>query len=58
MTHAFSHFDTNHILMNMFGLYFFGRAVEYYHGKHQLADIYLLGALTGGLSGYYMNIYK
>ena len=42
----------------MVGLYFFGRTIEKKKGRHALADIYALGAISGGIFGFYHNIYR
>ena len=44
--------------MNMLTFYFFGSALEYNFGSETLANTYLFGALSAGLSGYYVNIFK
>ena len=40
----------------MIGLYFFGRFVENNCGKNTLADLYSLGAISGGLAGFRYDI--
>lgn len=51
LTYAFTH-DANsiwHILFNMLGLYFLGRAVEERYGKSEFLRIYLICAVVCGL---------
>lgn len=51
VTYAFSHSLTSivHIIMNMLVLYWFGRLVQEYLGSAKVVNLYVLGALAGGL---------
>lgn len=51
LSYAFTHDATNvmHILFNMLGLYFLGRAVEDKYGKSEFLRIYLICAVVCGL---------
>ena len=49
ITHAFSHINTFHLGLNMITLYFFGKFVELNFGSRVLFQLYMLGALVGGL---------
>jgi len=42
----------------MIPLYFFGQFVEVTMSSGHLADLYFLGALTGGISGFYFDIIR
>jgi len=42
----------------MIGFTFLGMMVERNCGRETLANLYLGGALMGGLTGYYFNIHK
>lgn len=53
LTYGFVH-DTSsitHILFNMFGLYVFGRDVEYRMGRMEFLRFYLLAIVAGGIVG-------
>ena len=52
LTHAFNHAlgDLWHILGNMLFLYWFGMVVVEFIGSKKLISLYVLGALSGGLS--------
>ena len=50
ITFQFLHAGIWHLLMNMIGLYFFGRAVEDFLGSRGLLKLYLTGGLVGGLA--------
>jgi len=52
ITYAFSHSLNNffHILMNMLVLYWFGRVFVEFFGSQKLINLYILGAITGGLT--------
>ena len=49
VTYAFSHVNTFHIALNMFTLYFFGKFVEMNFGAKILFQLYMIGALVGGI---------
>lgn len=42
VTHMFMHADFQHLLFNMFGLFFFGTALESYFGSKRFLTYYLL----------------
>ncbi len=46
---AFTHFDFMHILLNMWGLYLFGRLVTPYLGPVALLGLYVAGGVAGNL---------
>ena len=52
ITYAFAHSLTNffHILFNMLWLYWFGRVFVEYLGSQKLINLYVLGALAGGIT--------
>lgn len=52
ITYAFSHSLTNffHILMNMLVLYWFGRVFVEFFGSQKLVNLYVLGAIAGGVT--------
>ena len=49
-TYAISHYDTTHLLFNLFGLYVFGVPVMQRYGWHEMGYLYLGGAVLGGLA--------
>lgn len=49
ITYQFMHFTLWHVLMNMLGLYFIGKAIEELYGRSVLLKLYLLGGVCGGL---------
>lgn len=50
LTYAFTHYDTSHLLFNMFGLYIFGRPVLERYGTRDLLVLYAGGALLGAIA--------
>lgn len=58
ITYAFAHSLTSifHILFNMLVLYWFGKLIVEYLGNQKLINLYVLGALAGGLS--YLFVYN
>ena len=48
-TYQFMHFGLWHILCNMIGLYFIGKAIEEMYGAGVMLKLYLLGGVCGGL---------
>jgi len=52
ITYAFAHSFSNiwHILMNMLVLYWFGRVFVDFLGSQKLINLYILGAIAGGLT--------
>jgi membrane associated rhomboid family serine protease len=52
ITYAFAHSFNNiwHILMNMLVLYWFGRVFVDFLGSQKLINLYVLGAIAGGLT--------
>lgn len=49
ITYAFSHAGFMHILFNMLALYWFGMLISQYLGSAKLINLYVLGALAGGV---------
>ncbi len=49
ITYAFSHAGFMHILFNMLALYWFGMLISQYLGSAKLINLYVLGALAGGI---------
>uniref|UniRef100_A0A0D9V603 Peptidase S54 rhomboid domain-containing protein n=2 Tax=Leersia perrieri TaxID=77586 RepID=A0A0D9V603_9ORYZ len=47
LTSAFSHSDTDHLITNMIGFYFFGSTISNLFGPAFLFKLYAAGALTG-----------
>jgi membrane associated rhomboid family serine protease len=47
-THMFAHGSFGHILMNMWGLYIFGKPVEERIGGHRFLYLYFISGLVGG----------
>jgi len=59
VTHMFMHASITHLLFNMFGLYMFGTALEYYWGPKKFLFYYLFcgfGALLLHLLVWYIEI--
>lgn len=52
ITYSFAHSFSNlwHIIMNMLVLYWFGRVFVDFLGSQKLVNLYVLGAITGGLT--------
>ena len=52
ITYAFTHSLSNffHILMNMLVLYWFGRVFVEFFGSQKLINLYILGAIAGGIT--------
>ncbi len=52
ITYAFTHSLSNffHILMNMLVLYWFGRVFVQFFGSQKLINLYILGAIAGGIT--------
>lgn len=50
ITSAFLHADPMHLLVNMFGLWMFGRDVERALGSRHFVQLYFLSALTAALA--------
>jgi len=48
-TYQFLHADPMHLLYNMLGLFFFGRAMEWHWGSHRFLTVYLISGLAGGI---------
>ena len=62
LTSGFVHADFGHLLFNMFSLYFFGEAMEYYlqeifgsNGKVYFIILYLLGIILSDIPSYLKN---
>ncbi|WOL02567.1 RHOMBOID-like protein 12, mitochondrial isoform X1 [Canna indica] len=49
ITSSFSHSDTDHLITNMIGLYFFGSSIANLFGPNFLLKLYLAGALGGSV---------
>ena len=49
ITYAFLHASFTHILFNMFGLWMFGRALEYELGNSAILKIYFASILSAGI---------
>jgi membrane associated rhomboid family serine protease len=47
LTSAFSHAESDHLISNMIGLYFFGTSIARTFGPAFLLKLYVAGALTG-----------
>jgi len=58
ITYAFAHSFSNlwHIIMNMLVLYWFGRVFVDFMGSQRLINLYILGAIAGGLT--YLLVYN
>ncbi len=48
-TYMFAHANFMHILVNMWGIWIFGRPLEYRIGSHRFLNLYLISGLTGGI---------
>ena len=48
-TYMFAHGSFMHILVNMWGIWIFGRPLEYRIGPHRFLNLYLISGLVGGL---------
>jgi membrane associated rhomboid family serine protease len=58
LTHGFIHADFQHLLFNMFTLYFFGSALETYFaqfGKFTFVIVYLIAIVVATLPSYFKN---
>ncbi len=55
-TFQFLHANGMHLILNMLGLFFFGRIVEEYLGSRRYLAFYLLGGVCGGLLYLALNI--
>jgi len=56
LSYMFMHEGIFHILFNMLFLYWFGQLIHQYLGSRKLANLYILGGLTGAL--FYVLIYN
>jgi len=50
ITAEFSHFDTMHLLFNMWGLYLFGRSIGQVRGAVEVLQVFLTGALLASVA--------
>jgi len=50
LTAAFSHFDANHLLFNLIGLWVFGAPVQARYGPRAMVVLYIAGALCASLA--------
>ena len=50
LTYGITHYDANHLLFNMFGLWVFGRPVAERYGWLDLVVLYVGGTLLGGVA--------
>jgi len=50
MTSVFLHSGTEHLILNMLALFFFGRVVEMKMGRKKLLIVFLLSAIAGNLA--------
>jgi membrane associated rhomboid family serine protease len=48
-TYMFAHGSFMHILFNMWGIWIFGRPLEFRIGPHRFLNLYLISGLAGGL---------
>jgi membrane associated rhomboid family serine protease len=48
-TYMFAHGSFMHILFNMWGIWIFGRPLEFRIGPHRFLNLYLISGLVGGL---------
>lgn len=48
-SYQFMHAGVFHILCNMIGLYFIGKAIEEFYGRSVLLQIYIIGGILGGI---------
>jgi len=49
LTYGFAHADIGHILFNMLGLFFLGRAVEQFYGRAEFLRLYLVMLVLGSV---------
>jgi membrane associated rhomboid family serine protease len=49
ITYAFNHAGIFHIFWNMIGLFWFGRLFNEYLGSQRLVNLYVIGAIAGGI---------
>lgn len=49
LTYAFNHAGIFHLFWNMIGLFWFGRLFNEYLGSQRLINLYVIGAIFGGL---------
>jgi len=49
LTACFLHWDTNHLLFNMIGLYFFGTTLEQALGTRRFLTVYLAGGVLASV---------
>ncbi|HEY8024923.1 MAG TPA: rhomboid family intramembrane serine protease [Burkholderiaceae bacterium] len=50
LTHAFLHGGVTHLLFNMFGLWMFGKALEFELGSRAMAEIYFASILSAAMA--------
>lgn len=50
VTYAFLHASVSHLVFNMFGLWMFGRELEYALGKKTLIQLYFASVLSAGIA--------
>jgi membrane associated rhomboid family serine protease len=50
VTHAFLHANIMHLAFNMYGLWLFGRELEYLLGRRMLLQLYFISILTAGVT--------
>ena len=55
VTYSFFHGDIMHLLINMLGIFFIGRALEPVLGPRKLATLYLLATVAGGILWLIVN---
>jgi rhomboid protease GluP len=53
-TSLFVHFDISHILLNMIGLYYFGKMNESHFSNRQFYAIYFISGLLGNVASLYL----
>ena len=53
-TSLFVHFDISHILLNMIGLYYFGKLNEAHFSNRQFYAIYFISGLLGNVMSLYL----
>ena len=49
LSYQFMHAGVFHILCNMIGLYFIGKAIEEFYGHSVILQIYIIGGVLGGI---------
>jgi membrane associated rhomboid family serine protease len=54
ITHAFMHGGATHLLVNMFGLWMFGRDVEMVQGPRRFAQLYFASVMTAALAQLFL----